>query len=258
VLRKLLLASLFLLTLATASTALVSGDDELPSAPAPPMKSESIFKPRFGVVAKFSMIGVGGDVGMSLTPLANVRVGTNGLNFSHSFQANGIKYDGTLHYRSVEALVDITPFRDWFHISPGLLLYNGNNITATATVPGGQNFDLGSVSFRSSPADPVHGTGKLTVRKSAPMVMFGFGNPIPHHHRFTVFHDFGIVFQGLPKATLNLAGTACDPVTGLVCRNVATDPIVQAQIVAEQNKLNKDTSIVRFYPFASIGLGIRF
>jgi len=253
-----LLVFLLLPAVATASHALACDDDAPPPTAAPPMKSESIFKPRFGVVAKVSMLGVGGDVGMSLTPLANVRVGANGLDFSHSFQSNGIKYDATLHYSSVEALVDITPFSDWFHISPGLLLHNGNNITANANVPGGHNFTLGSVTFRSSPADPVHGTGKLTVRTSAPMVMFGFGNPIPHHHRFTIFHDFGIVFQGLPKTTLNLAGTACDPVTGLLCRNVATDPILQAQVVAEQNRINKDTSIVRFYPLASIGLGIRF
>ena len=255
---KLLFAVLLSLTVATASFALTGDDDAPPPAAAPPMKGESIFSPRFGVVAKVSMLGAGGDVGMSLTPLANVRVGANGMSITHSFQAHGIKYDGTLHYQSAEALVDITPFRDWFHLSPGMLFYNDNNITANANVPGGHNFSLGGVSFRSSPADPVHGTGKLTVRQTAPMLMFGFGNPIPHHHRFTIFHDFGILFQGLPKTTLNLAGTACDPVTGLLCRNVATDPFIQAQVVAEQNKVNKDTAIVRFYPLASIGLGIRF
>lgn len=245
--------------IATASQAF-AGDDAIDALPsAPPMKeSSSFFKPHFGVVAKVSMLGVGGDVGVSITPLFNVRGGFNGLNYSHSFQSNGIKYDGTLYFRSAEALVDITPFGDWFHISPGVLVYNGNKITAGANVPGGQNFDLGGVSFRSSPADPVHGTGELTVRKSAPMVMFGFGNPIPHNHHVTIFHDFGIVFQGLPKTTLNLAGTACDPVTGLACVNVATDPTVQAQIVAEQNQINKDASIVKFYPVASIGIGIRF
>jgi len=270
--RKLISLLLFLIAVVAASPALVADDAvaptpaaasaparaDAPPAPAPPMGPESVFKPRFGVVTKLSMLGIGGDFGMSITPLANVRVGTNGLSFSHSFQANGIKYDGTLHFRSVEALIDITPFGDWFHISPGMLLYNGNNITANATVPGGQNFDLGSISFRSSLTDPVRGTGRLTVRKSAPMVMFGFGNPIPHHHRFTFFHDFGIVFQGLPTTTLSLSGTACDPITGLACRNVATDPTLQAQVVAEQNRINKDTSIVKFYPIASIGLGIRF
>jgi hypothetical protein len=120
--------------------------------------------------------------------------------------------------------VDITPLGDLFHISPGAILYNGNQIIATAHVPGGQNFDLGNITVRSSPADPIHGTGKLTVNKSAPMIMFGFGNPIPHNHHVTIFHDFGIVFQGAPKITLNLAGTACDPVTGLACVNRPPTP----------------------------------
>lgn len=249
---------LFVLAITTASRAGArEPGDALPSAP-PVAGPEGVFNPRFGVVLKASMLGVGGDVGMSLTRLANVRVGFNGLNFSKGFSVDGVHYDGTLQFRSAEALVDLTPLGDWFHVSPGLLIYNANKITATGTVPGGQNFDLGGVSFRSSPADPVHGTGQLTVNKTAPMVMFGFGNPIPHHHRFTIFHDFGIVFQGQPKTTLTLAGTACDPVTGLACVNAATSPIVQTQVQAEQNKINKDASIVKFYPVASLGIGIRF
>jgi hypothetical protein len=227
--------------------------------PAPAVEGpEGPLKPQFGVVLKASTLGVGGDVGMSITRLANVRVGFNGLNFSKTFSADGIHYDGTLQFRSAETLVDFTPLGDWFHVSPGLLFYNANKITATGTVPGGRNFDLGGVSFRSSPANPIHGTGRLTVNKTAPMVMFGFGNPIPHHHRFTIFHDFGIVFQGQPKTTLNLAGTACDPATGLACVNAATSPIVQTQVQAEQTKINKDTSIVKFYPVATLGIGIRF
>ena len=164
-----LVVLLLLLTAATTSFALACGDDALPSTPTSSTNSEGIFKPRFGVVGKFSMLGAGGDVGVSLTSLANVRVGANALSFSHSFQSNGIKYDGTLHYRSVEAIVDITPFHDWFHISPGMLFYNDNNITANATVPGGQNFDLGSVSFRSSAGSRylrrgLSGSGGRTVR----------------------------------------------------------------------------------------------
>jgi hypothetical protein len=147
---------------------------------------------------------------------------------------------------------------DLFHVSPGLLFYNANQITATANVPGGRNFDLAGASFRSSPLDPIHGTGMLTVRKTAPMVMFGFGNPIPHHHHFTIFQDIGVVFQGTPKTTLNLAGTACDPVTGLACANAATNPTLQSQIQAEQAKINKDTAFVKFYPVFTIGLGVRF
>jgi hypothetical protein len=260
--KKLLSLAVFLLGFAFACSNLAlastTGDGDAPPPPAPAPNPAGLFKPSFGVVAKGSMLGIGGDVGASITPFFNVRGGFNGFSFSHGFDNNGIHYDGTLHLRSVEALVDITPLGDLFHVSPGVLVYNGNNVTAKTNVPGGQNFDLGGASFRSNPANPIHGTGQLGVRKAAPMVMFGFGNPIPHHHHFTVFHDFGIVFQGQPQTTLNLAGSACDAVTGLACVNAATDPTVQAQVKAEQDKINKDTSIVKFYPVASIGIGIKF
>jgi hypothetical protein len=249
---------------ATITPTTITKESAVPDAPmpvtmpAPLVGSDLVFKPRPGLVLKFSSLGAGIDGGVSINRFLNVRGGFNGLNFSHGFNASGIHYDATLHYRSAEAMVDITPLGDLFHISPGAILYNGNQIIGTASVPGGQNFDLGSISVRSSPADPIHGTGKVTVNKGAPMVMFGFGNPIPHNHHFTIFHDFGIVFQGAPKTTLNLAGTACDPVTGLACVNAATDPTIQAQIQNEQTKITKDLSIVKFYPIASFGIGIRF
>ncbi|MGE5323531.1 MAG: hypothetical protein ACM3SW_11740 [Actinomycetota bacterium] len=235
-----------------------ASNTDAPPAPAPVPDPAGLFKPSFGVVAKASMLGIGGDVGVSITPFFNVRGGFNGFSYSHGFSSNGILYNGNIRLRSVEALVDITPLGDWFHISPGMLIYNGNQITANANVPGGKNFSLGGTSFKSSPTDPIHGTGQMLVRKAAPIVMFGFGNPIPHSHHITFVQDFGIVFQGTPRTTLNLAGTACDPVTGLACLNAATDPTVQAQVVAEQDKINKDTSIVKFYPIASFGIGIRF
>jgi hypothetical protein len=232
----------------------------LPDAPMPAAVAGEgpIFKPRPGIVLKFSSLGAGIDGGVSLNRFFNIRGGSNFLNVSHAFSASGIRYDATLHFRSGEALVDITPLGDLFHISPGAVLYNGNQVIAMAHVPGGQNFDLGSISVRSSPADPIHGTGKLTVNRSAPMIMFGFGNPIPHKHHVTIFHDFGIVFQGAPKVTLNLAGTACDPITGLACVNAATDPTIQTQVKNEQTKLVNDLAIVKFYPIASFGIGIRF
>ena len=249
---------LFLFAFAGSKLACALGDEADAPPPAPAPNPSGLFKPSFGLVAKGSMLGIGGDAGASITPFFNVRGGFNGFSFSHDFSNSGINYNGKLRLRSVEALVDITPLGDLFHISPGILVYNGNQVTATANVPGGQTFDLGGASFRSSPTDPIHGNGLMVVRKAAPMVMFGFGNPIPHHHHVTFFHDFGVVFQGAPTTTLNFAGTACDPVTGLACVNAATDPTFQAQVKAQQDKINKDTTIVKFYPVASIGIGIKF
>jgi hypothetical protein len=215
-------------------------------------------RPNFAVGVKVSSLGIGGEFGVSMTRFLDFRAGFNAFNFSHTFKNNGIDYDGTLQLRSAQALVDIKPFSDWFHISPGVLFYNGNQITAKTTVPAGQVFDLGDVSFKSNPANPIGGTGKLTVPKAAPMVLFGFGTLVPHKHHFTFYNDIGVVFQGSPKTTLNLTGSACDAVTGLGCVNAATDPTVQAQVLAEQTKINKDTTIVKFYPVFALGFGFRW
>jgi hypothetical protein len=215
-------------------------------------------RPSFAVGVKASPLGIGGEFGVSMTRLLDFRAGVNAFNFSHTFKNNGIDYNGTLQLRSADAMLDIKPLGDWFHISPGVLFYNGNQITANTSVPGGQVFDLGNVSFKSSTTTPIGGTGKMTVAKAAPMVLFGFGTLVPHKHHFTFYNDFGVVFQGSPKTTLNLTGSACDAVTGLGCVNAATDPTVQAQVQAEQTKINNDTSIVKFYPVFALGFGFRW
>lgn len=259
-LRKFYLVSLLSLALfATANLRALPGNSTEAVTAAPPVADPiGAFSPKFGIVVKASTLGGGGDVGVSLARLITIRGGFNGLSFNKGFTNSGVQYDGTLHLRSGEVIVDITPLGDWFHVSPGMLVYNDNRLNATAMVPGGQNFDLNNVSFRSSPADPIHGTGQLTVNKTAPMIMFGFGNPIPLHHHFTIFQDIGVAYQGTPKTVLNFAGTACDAVTGLACVNAATDPTFQTQLQAEQTKINKDTSIAKYYPIFTVGLGFRF
>jgi hypothetical protein len=267
-----------ILTSKLSAAATATGDDnagasisvavEGPSSPAPalaPTPTSSVpsvpgigGRPSFAVGIKASSLGIGGEFGVSMTRLLDFRAGFNAFNFSHTFKNNGIDYSGTLQLRSADALLDIKPLGDWFHISPGVLLYNGNQITAKTSVPGGQVFDLGNASFKSSLTNPIGGTGKMTVPKAAPMVLFGFGTLVPHNHHFTFYNDFGVVFQGSPKTTLNLTGSACDAVTGLACVNAATDPTVQAQVQAEQTKINKDTTIAKFYPVFALGFGFRW
>jgi hypothetical protein len=257
------ISNLFAETSAVASdSANVSTDASPAPAPAPTSSVPSApgmgGRPSFAVGVKASPLGIGGEFGVSMTRLLDFRAGFNAFNFSHTFKNNGIDYNGTLQLRSADALLDIKPLGDWFHISPGVLFYNGNQITAKTNVPAGQVFDLGNASFKSSLTDPIGGTGKMTVPKAAPMVLFGFGTLVPHNHHFTFYNDFGVVFQGSPKTTLNLTGSACDAATGLGCVNAATDPTVQAQVQAEQTKINKDTTIARFYPVFALGFGFRW
>ena len=210
-----------------------------------------------GFGAKFSTLGAGFDVAVPISSRANVRGGFNGLDYSRSFLDNGVTYKGNLSFRSVNALLDFFPFGGGFHISPGALLYNGNQVTADATVPAGQTFTLNNVDYRSSATNPIVGTGKLSLNKAAPMVLIGWGNLVPRSKHFSTSFEVGAVFQGTPQTALNFSGSACDP-SGLNCRNVATDPTIQSNIQAQQKKINDDVKILQFYPVVSFGLGYRF
>lgn len=211
-----------------------------------------------GVGVKVSTLGLGVEAAVPLSRFANIRGGFNGFEYSRMFASNGIQYDGNVRFRSIETLVDIFPFGGGFHISPGMLVYNGNQVTANALVPGGQSFSLGGASFVSDPANPVNGTGTLALNKVAPMVRWGFGNLVPRNKRFSFHLEGGAVFQGSPKTTLSLAGSACDPLVSLICHNVATDSTIQSQVQAEQNKINKDLTILKYYPAFSMGVSYKF
>jgi hypothetical protein len=210
-----------------------------------------------GIGVKASTLGIGGEVALPVTHRSNVRVGFNLFNYGHTFTKDGIAYKGTLNLRSAQATFDFFPVGP-FHISPGVLLYNGNNIGANASVPGGQPFTLNNTTYISDGADPIGGTGKLTVYKTAPMVLLGIGNLVPRSSRhFTSTFEIGAAYQGPPRITLNLTGSACDS-TGLFCRSVSSDPTIQANILAEQSKLDKKARPFRFYPVISFGFGFKF
>jgi hypothetical protein len=226
------------------------------SAPAVPAKESSEGRFPIGVGVKVSMLGIGGEVAVAVSHRSNVRFGFNAFSYGHTFDKDGVTYKGTLDLRSAQATYDLFFLKE-FHISPGVLLYNGNNVTANAAVPGGQSFTLSNTNYVSDPANPVSGTGKLTVYKAAPMLLVGFGNLVPHSRHFSTSFEIGAAYQGPPRVTLNLSGSACDS-TGLFCRSISSDPTIQANVVSEQAKLNKSASPYKFYPVLSFGVGFKF
>jgi len=69
--------------------------------------------------------------------------------------------------------------------------------------------------------------------------------------------EFGIAFHGSPKTTLAVGGGVCDAPGG-DCRNAALDPIVQSNVIDQQNKINNDLSFFKVYPIISVGFGYKF
>jgi len=227
-------------------------------SPAPP-QSQRMFASKVGVGVKVSPLGAGVEAATPVTYHTNLRVGFNTFSYSRGFTNDGTNYAASLDFRSFETHFDWFPFAGGFHLSPGAVLYNGNQIKANASVPGSQTFTLGGTSYISDPANPITGTGKIGFNSVAPTFLLGWGNLVPRRENkhISIPVEIGMMFQGSPKATLNLVGNVCDT-TGANCHNVATDATFQSNVIAQQTKLNNDMSFFKVYPILSVGFGYKF
>jgi hypothetical protein len=233
-------------------------DASVPEPSPAPASSGSSFKVGIGV--KISLLGAGLEVGVPLGWRFNIRGGVNLISLHHTFSQDGIPYAGSLSWRSGEASLDYFPIRA-LHLSPGLLFYDGNKVTANVTEAGGNTFTLNGTSYESSTANPLTGTGSLGFNKVAPTFRIGFGNLIPRSERHWSFlAETGIAYQGTPRAALNFSGFVCEPPSssGPTCVDAATNPAVQANVQGEQTKINNDLKFFKFYPLLSLGVGFSF
>ena len=208
------------------------------------------------------MFGIGGEVAVRVNHHSNVRAGFNAISYSRNFDKDGISYAGQLNFKTFEAHYDYFPWAKSFHVSPGVLVYASDPITATASVSAGQSFSLGGNDYTSGDltgGSPITGTGKIKFNQAAPTITAGWGNLVSRKEgkHFIVPFEFGVAFQGSPKASLALAGTACDQAT-LTCADAATDPTIQSNVVSEQNKINSSMSFFKVYPIISVGFGYKF
>jgi len=207
-----------------------------------------------GVGASVSPLGIGIEAARPLSPHTNIRGGFNTFSYTDAIQINGINYSAQLNLRSVDALLDWY-VRPRFHLSPGLLVYNGNGLTAHASVLGGQTFSLANMGYVSDPANPLTGTGKLDFFKFSPMILAGFGNLAPRNgKRFSFRFEFGGVYHGTPRVSMNVAGSVCNAnFTG--CYSVAANPTIQRDVQAQQQTVIHDASRYGLFPLVSIGFG---
>jgi hypothetical protein len=211
-----------------------------------------------GVAAKVSTLGAGVDVAVPVLERANVRVGFSMFTLNRDFDDDGITLAASLKLRSVSASFDWFAFGGGFHISPGVMLYNGNEVDIQASVPPGQSFDLGDEELFSSTTNPITGTGKVDFDKVAPSLTLGWGNILPRgSRRWSVPFELGLVYSRAPTATVTFAGSACLQ-NGTNCRNVATDATLQADVAREQAKLNDDLAVLKILPILSLGFSYKF
>lgn len=215
--------------------------------------------PRFGIGVSIGTLGAGIQAATAVTRRSNVRGGFNYFRYDVTTTTNdNLAIDGTLRLASGEVLYDQF-LAGGFHVSAGLLVYDGNQGKATVTVPGGNTITLNGQKYYSAFSNPVGGTGAIESRKVAPEVLFGVGNMLPRGKRhFTFGFEAGVAFQGSANSKLNLTGSTCTVSGTSGCAPIATSPTVQANILGEQHKIDNDLTVFKYYPVLRLNFGYKF
>lgn len=248
------------LTTISASSQSMAADNQDAVEPSKPLVQTPNSSPDSGVFAlgvKTSLLGVGAEAAARVSHRTNLRAGFNILGYSRHFNKDGVDYGAHLGFRTIEAHYDIFPRAGGFHISPGLLAYLGNPITANALIPGTKSFTLGGHTYFGAPSNTTTVAGHINFDQVSPTATIGWGNLVHRDSkRFTVSFEVGAAFQGAPRTTLNFGGNVCDS-PGVNCRSAASDPTVQANIASEQRKINKSLAPFQVYPIISLGFGYK-
>ena len=228
---------------------------------------------RIGIGANISPLGVGIEGAIVLNNDFDGRVYGNFFNYDTGrFEVDGFNVDAKLHMASAAAALDWYPFRSVWRISPGVMFYNGNQLSGIGTITPGSSFQLENQTYYSARANPVTGatplmgTGALSLHhhSTAATATFGFGKYIPRSDRHWSFpSEFGVVFTGSPTIDVNVTGWACLDARQTQCSNVGdtTTPIgkefnndLQARLNSWQKQLDK----VTVYPIFSYSVVYSF
>ena len=226
---------------------------------------------RIALGAGLSPLGIQLQAATNLSSHFNLRATGNFFNYSTNFTNSGITATAKLNLASAGASVDVYPFRAGFRISPGLLFYNGNQLTATTAVPGGTSFTLNGTTYYSANANsttgatPVNGNATLGLNTTKPAftITTGWGNMIPRkggHWSYPI--EIGVAVIGAPSVKANLAGWACYDQAQTNCANIAgNNPIataVQSNLTAQVAKWTNDLNPLKTYPIISVGVAYAF
>lgn len=183
-----------------------------------------------------STLGYGLGLAFPVSDQVDVRVGFNQFSKSYSTSSGGLNYNGDLKLSSYGALLDWHLWNGVTHITAGLM-GNGNKFTMTAAAGAG-----GATINGTTYTQAQVGTLTTTVEfsKTAPYLGFGWSGQAKNTG-FSFNSDFGVMFQGSPKATIVSTGTGGSAMTA-----------------DAQNQLNNDLKNYKYYPVISVGIGYAF
>lgn len=234
-----------------------------------PKNSNAVNAPfsRVGIGVGVSLMGVNMSAATNLNRYINVRGTGNFFNYNvDNISTNGFNVGAKLNFATAGASVDLYPFPNHgFRLSPGVMLYNQNEITASGTVERGTDITLNDQDYYSSNTDPMTVNAKLglNTNKKAFTMTTGWGNMISRKGgHFSFPFEIGAVFTGVPTINMSLTGSACTDPGQTQCAalnssaEIASD--VQTNLNAQIAKWKSDLDPLKVYPIFSFGMAYNF
>lgn len=262
-----------ILFLAAASTLLgqsASTANTAVTAKTAKKKAEAHLKP-------FSKLALGGGVGVmgvnlqaatNVSRHLNLRGSGNVFNYTvNNITVSDFNLNGKVNFASAGASLDYYPFpTHGLRLSPGVLFYNQNQITANAVGASGTSIKLNDVEYYSETANPltVNANLGLNTRKQAATFTTGWGNMIPRKGGHWSFpFELGAAFTDVPTVNVGLTGYACATqedaaIGGASCVDMATNSTAQANLTTQVNKWKSDLDPMKVYPIFSFGVSYAF
>jgi hypothetical protein len=229
-----------------------------------------------GPFSEFALGGGVGTMGVNLELATNLSRNLNIRGTGNLFKYNinnistdGFNLAGQVNFGTGGVSLDYYPWASHgFRLSPGVIFYNTNQITASATGAAGSDLKLaGTVYYTdtgtSSPM-AMNAILGLNHYKQAFTMTTGWGNMIPRNGgHFSVPFEIGAAVTGTPTINVALSGYGCTNQedasdNGESCINMATNSSAQASLNSQLSTWETDLNKLKVYPILTIGIAFSF
>jgi len=192
----------------------------------------------------------------------------NNINISSSGSTNGINLNGNANFATGGVSLDYFPFpKHGFRLSPGVLFYNQNQISANSLTSAGSSFSLNGDKYYSETGNPLSLNANLglNTRQQAFTMTTGWGNMIPRKRGGHVSFPFeiGAAFTGVPTINVGIYGSVCTDAAQTICGSVtpgsgAIATLINSDLNAQIAKWKNDLNPLQVYPIFSFGIAYDF
>lgn len=206
-----------------------------------------------------SSLGIGGQLSTNVSPHLDVRLfGNRASVTTHHWSQKDFRIAVNAGFANMGAMADAYPFHRPFRFSAGYLFYNGDRVRADLHANQNAIFTINDIDWNSDNADPVHGTGRLTLGGNGFLLTAGYGRMVSRTEKhFSFPFEAGVAFIDRPMVTMNLLGQICTT-QGVDCQPVATYPGFTDALATQVANWNKDAAPFHVYPIVQGGVAYTF